>query len=140
MFFAPPQPRYFINFVASDGKFLPGKKDKDFDRKRIVYTLRIKIRRLTQPGKNLAVAQQMAYEIFGLTTRASCGGRIGLPLRLADLGMILGKAAQNLLNLVVERVKLGDKIFVASLQTIDYFTALDLIHGVPNAYMGKLPR
>ena len=46
---------------------------------------------------------------------------------------IEGKAAQHLLNSLAERIELFDEIFVASLQAIDNFTALRVIHGVPDA-------
>ena len=45
---------------------MPGKKDKQFDRRRIVFYVEDKLCSLTQPGKDLAAAQQMACEIFGL--------------------------------------------------------------------------
>ena len=43
-------------FVARGGKSLSGKEDNQFDRIRIVYTLRVKLCGLTQPGKDLAAA------------------------------------------------------------------------------------
>ncbi len=46
---------------------------------------------------------------------------------------IEGKAAQNLLNSLIERIELFDEILMASLQTIDNFTALRVIHGVLDA-------
>ena len=45
---------------------MPGKEDKQFDRRRIVLYVEDKLRSLTQPGKGLATAQQMVCEIFGL--------------------------------------------------------------------------
>ena len=54
-----------INFVASDGKCLPGKEDQQFDRRRIVYTYQDELRRLTLPGKDLVVTQQMSVRNAG---------------------------------------------------------------------------
>jgi len=51
------KPGFLTHFVASGGKSLAGKADEQFDRKRIVHTLRINLRSLTLPAMDLATAQ-----------------------------------------------------------------------------------
>ncbi|MEK6249691.1 MAG: peptidylprolyl isomerase, partial [Planctomycetales bacterium] len=53
-------------FVARGRKLFAGKETKRFERKRIVSTLRIETRRLTQSRGQLTASQQMACEKCGL--------------------------------------------------------------------------